>query len=412
MSHDHEIPRGVVIAGASVAGLAAADELRASGYEGPITILSDELEPPYDRPPLSKRFLEDLEHPVPELREADHFEQLNVDLRLGHGAAGLDIDRRYLITTDGDALPWEHVIIATGSSPVPMVTDDGYTVPSFRTVQDAEGVRRAVSRHEQVTLIGAGFISLEIASVLRSYGIDVTVIGAGPSPLRAFLGTQVAGTIRRLHEERGVKFIMNQMVEQITGTEGDLHLHLADGTIHSTQYVIAGTGTKSNSRWLDGSGVDLDPVTGAVSCSSTGQTSAPGVWAAGDVASYDNPLGGRPIHAGHWTKARQQATLVARNIMTTNEDVYSELPYFWTDQYDRKLQCYGEPQPGDETVVVRGSLETQDYLVIYGSPDTGRFNAVLSNGMDRHLRPYRKLLKSRGSWAEALELSSTQPASR
>lgn len=328
------------------------------------------------------------------------------------GAAGLDIDRRYLITTDGDPLPWEHVIIATGSSPVPMVTDTGYTIPSFRTVRDAEGVRRAVARHRKVTLIGAGFISLEIASVLRSQGIDVTVIGAGPSPLRAFLGPEVSGTIRRLHEERGVNFIMGQMVELITGQEGDLHLHLADGTVHDTQFVIAGTGTRPNSRWLDGAGVDLDPATGAVLCNSAGRSSVPGVWAAGDVATYEHPFGGAPIHAGHWTKARQQATLVARNIMAADADVYSELPYFWTDQYDRKLQCYGEPQPGDEAIVVQGSLDTPDYLVIYGSPTTGRFNAVLSNGMDRHLRPFRKLLKSGASWAEALELHPSHLASR
>lgn len=408
MSTHHDAPTGVVIAGASVAGLAAADELREAGYQGAITILSDELEHPYDRPPLSKRYLEDPEHPTPALRDPDHFEVRNINLQLGHGAAGLDIDRHYLITTDGDPVPWEHLIIATGSSPIPMITDTGYRIPSFRTIRDAQDVRKAALHYERVTLIGAGFISLEIASVLRNQGVAVTVIGAGPSPLRGLLGPEVSVTIRRLHEDHGVEFIMDKKVERITGEETNLRLHLADGTVHDTPFVIAGTGTTSNTGWLDGAGVDLDPVTGAVLCDSTGRTSVPGVWAAGDVASYDNPLGGNPIHVGHWTKARQQAKLVAKNIVSAETEIYSELPYFWTDQYDRKLQCYGEPQDDDEIVVVRGSLETQDYLVIYGSTESDEFNAVLSNGMDRYLRPYRKLLKSKGNWAAALELSSAQ----
>lgn len=408
--HHGEIVPGVVIAGASVAGLAAADELRDAGYDGTITLLSDEREHPYDRPPLSKTFLADHELPTPELRVADHFERLKIDLRLGEGAAGLDIDRRYLITTEGNPIPWEQVIIATGSSPRPMMTDRGYEVPSFRTIHDARSIREAIKRHNQITLVGAGFISLEIASVLRGQDIDVTVIGADGSPLRGSLGKDVSLTVRKLHEEHGVNFIMDQMVEMITGEEHDLNIHLADGTIHHTPFVIAGTGTSANTRWLEGSGVHLCSRTGAVVCDSTGHTSVPGVWAAGDVASYANPNGGPHIHAGHWTKARQQAKLVAQNMMSANSNQFAELPYFWTDQYDRKLQCYGEPTAEDDIFIARGSLESGDYLVLYGSIEKNEFHAVLSNGMDRHLRPYRKLLQTGGDWRSALEIADVTQA--
>ena len=399
---------GVVIAGASVAGLNAADELRAAGYTGSIIVLSDEASSPYDRPPLSKAYLESANYPIPALRDPGHFEKNDIEIRLGHGAAGLDVDRRYLITTDGDVLPWEHVIIATGSSPKPMVTETGYQIPLFRTIDDATRVRQAAATYHSVTLIGAGFISLEIASALRRCGVEVTVIGSGAVPLAAALGERVGASIRDLHLRNGVKFRMDSTVESITGDEGDLTVHLADGSTHHAEYVVSGAGTRPNTGWLQDANVDLAPDTGAVIVDGSGRTSVAGVWAAGDVATRRRPDGtlGRPN--GHWTVARQQAKLVAGNVVRATVKELEEVPYFWTDQYDRKIQCYGRLRPDDDLVVVDGSLEDDDYLVLYGNAATNQFHGVVSNGRDSMLRPFRKLLKARGTWSQALDLASVQ----
>lgn len=400
--------QNIVVAGASVAGVSAVDALRTSGFDGTITLLSDELEAPYDRPPLSKAYLDGAkESELVRLRDAGHFQAQKVDFRPGHGAAGLDIDRRFVITTDGDPLPWDHLIVATGSSPDTLFTDEGIPVPSLRTCHDAERLRRAARNHRRVTLIGAGFISLEIAASLRMQGADVTVVGGGVLPLRASVGPEVATTIRDLHLAHGVRLLMGAQVQGISGREGAFRLHLSDGTVHETAYVLAGTGTRPNTGWLDGSGVTLDPVTGGVVCMASGQSSVPGVWAAGDVALYDHPVLGPRTHVGHWTNASQQARHVAKNIVEDTGESYTTLPYFWTDQYDRKLQCYGRRRDGDVTVVAEGSLESGTYLVLFGQPKTNRFHAVLSNGLDRSLRPYLKLLRAGADWSTVLGQRST-----
>lgn len=393
-----------MIAGASVTGVSAADTLRQEGFSGTITLLSDETVQPYDRPPLSKAFLLEPESELAHLRDLGHFEEIGVELKVGHGAAGLDIDRRYVITTDGDPLPWDHVIIATGSSPERRVTAQGHPVPTLRTAADARVLREVASTYDRVTLIGAGFISLELAAALRLRGIGVTLIGGGELPLRSVLGEDVAATVRRLHADHGVDLRLGSNVEEIDGQLGDFRLHLSDGTEHRAPFVVAGIGSRPNTAWLDGAGVDLDETTGAVLCDGAGRTSVPGVWSAGDAAVYDRHGPGPRAHGGHWTNASQQGRHVARNIAAGAAEPYTAVPYFWTDQYDRKIQCYGHRENGDETVVVGGSLDSGTYLVIYGRPETAEFHGVLSNGMDRSLRPYLKLLRAGADWDAALQV--------
>ncbi|WP_411733442.1 NAD(P)/FAD-dependent oxidoreductase [Paeniglutamicibacter sp.] len=391
----------IVIAGASVAGTTVADELRQGGFTGTITMLSDERHLPYDRPPLSKQMLssDSTTEPIA-LRDPGHFVELGIDLLLGHGAAGLDIDRRYVITTDGDPLPWDALVIATGSRPRTVTTVAGESLPSLRTVEDVLAIREAAAEYGRVTLVGSSFIGMEIAASLRSRGIEVTVFGAMDLPLNQGVGPEVAADLRDLHLGHGTDLRLGALIVSVAGSRGNYELTLADGSVHRTPYVISGIGIQPNTEWLIGSGVEPDPAFGGVLCNAAGRTNVPGIWAAGDVAQYDHPVLGPRAHVGHWTNAAQQARHVAANILAAREDPYTAIPYFWTDQFDRKIQCHGRRHPQDSSVVVEGSIESGEYLVLYGS--AGNFHAVLSCGRDRSLRKYVKLLRRQASWDEAL----------
>jgi 3-phenylpropionate/trans-cinnamate dioxygenase ferredoxin reductase subunit len=399
-----DIPERIIIVGASVAGLSVADGLREGGFEGEITLLSDERHVPYDRPPLSKAMLAaDGDAPTAQqLRPGaeSHFETHRIDLRLGEGAAGLDIDRRYVITTNGKPLPYDAVVIATGCSPRQLVTDRGYSLPTLRTVDDLAAIRSAIERHRTVTLIGCGFIGLEVAASLRGRGIAVTIIGAESVPLEASVGTGVAESIRDLHLEHGVSFILNAAVTSVTGSEGNLTVHFEDGTTHTSAYIIAGIGVSPNTDWLIGSGVEL---ANGVLCDASGRTNVPGIYAAGDAASIDMPAQSTRRRVEHWTNAVEQGRHVANEILTGSGTPYTVVPYFWTDQYDRKLQVYGHREPTDSTYVAEGSLDSGDFLVLYGSD--GAFHAVASVGRGASLRGYRRLLQRGASWAEAIEFA-------
>lgn len=393
--------RDVVIVGASVAGVSAADALRDGGFEGTITMLSDERHIPYDRPPLSKAMLSTGGDGAPSqpLRpgDIDHFATNGIDLRLGHGAAGLDIDRHYVITTDGDPLPYDAVVIATGSRPRKVVTDKGYALPTLRTVDDLAGIRGAIERHGEITLVGAGFIGLESAASLRARGIDVTVVGAESLPLAPSIGDDIAEHIRDLHVEHGVRFLLGVAVTGVSGTEGALTISFEDGTVHETPFAIAGIGVTPNTEWLVGSGVELE---NGILCDASGRTSVPGIYAAGDVANIDVPSNAMRRPAGHWTSAVEQGRHVAGEILTSRGEPFDVVPYFWTDQYDRKLQVYGHRGATDTMVVAEGSIDSGEFLALFG--DGEAFHAVATIGRGASLRAYRRLLREHATWHAAL----------
>lgn len=399
-------PERIVIVGASVAGLAAADTLREGGFEGTVTILSDERHVPYDRPPLSKSMLlagHGSESTAQALRSEGHFEEQQLDLRIGDAAVGLDIDRRNVVTSNGDVLPYDAVVIACGSRPRVMLTEEGAELPTLRTPGDLAALRTAAAQYRGITVIGSGFIGLEVAASLRERGLEVTVFGATPLPLDRIMGPDVAGLVRGLHTDRGVRLFADTGVESVSGVPGDFTLRLSDGTIHTTDYVVAGIGVVPNTEWLVGSGVALDA---GVLCDATGRTNVPDVYAAGDVAHFEHPLLGGRVRVEHWTNALEQGRHVAGNILTRGSAEYAAVPYFWTDQYDRKFQSYGRRQPGDELFLAEGTLDDDEFLVLYGSADG--FHCAISCGRPRALRGYRKLLERGGSWAEARALAAGQ----
>jgi NADPH-dependent 2,4-dienoyl-CoA reductase/sulfur reductase-like enzyme len=391
----------VVVVGASAAGLSAADGLREGGFEGSITVLGAERHRPYDRPIISKDLLTSRHEPeLRELRSAERLAAARLDLRLGHAAAGLDVDRHYVITDHGETLPWDALVIACGCRPRALHTVDGGLLPSLRTPDDLHLLREAVARHGEVSLIGSGFIGLEVAAGLATRGVPVTVFDTLPLPLEPAVGREVAEQIRGLHAQHGVRIWGGVGVEAVTGCQGDYKIRLSDGSTHRTPFVLTGIGVEPDTGWLDGSGVD---IAGGVLTDAAGRTNVPGVWAAGDVVTFDHPLLGERTRVEHWTHAVEQGRHVGLNIARADSAPYHGVPYFWTDQYGRRFHCHGRRRPGDAGLVVEGGLDEDEYLVLFGRDD--QFHAVFSCGRIRSLRGYRKLLARGATSDDALALA-------
>jgi 3-phenylpropionate/trans-cinnamate dioxygenase ferredoxin reductase subunit len=393
----------VVIVGASAAGLSAADGLREGGYDGRVIILGDEQHEPYDRPTLSKKLLAAQGEPqLHALRTRERLEAADVTLLLGHRAVGLDVDRHYVVTENGDAVPWDAVIIATGSRPRTLVTTEAESLPVFRTPADLHVLRAAAARYGQVTLIGAGLIGLEIAASLSAHQVEVTLINNLELPLRNVLGAPVAEELRELHRRHGVDLFLGVTVESVSGGPGSYSVQLSNGSTHRTSFILVGIGVDANDEWLDGSGVALDA---GVLVDAAGRANLPGVWAAGDVARLlSHPSLPESTRVEHWTHAIAHGRHVGLNVARGSGVPYASVPYFWTEQYGRRFHGYGRIRPDDTALVVEGALDDDEYLVLYGSGD--EFHAAVSCGCVRSLRGYRKVLERNGSWRDALDLAS------
>ncbi len=400
---NNETLKNVVIVGASAAGLSAADGLREGGYDGRVTILGDEQHEPYDRPTLSKKLLAAQGEPqLHALRTRERLDAADVTLLLGHRAVGLDVDRHYVVTENGDAVPWDAVIIATGSRPRTLITTEAEPLPVLRTPKDLNVLREAAARYGQVTLIGAGLIGLEIAASLSAHQVEVTLINDLELPLRQVLGAPVAEELRELHRRHGANLLLGVTVESVSGGPGSYAVQLSNGTTHRTSFILVGIGVDANDEWLDGSGLALDA---GVLVDAAGRANVPGVWAAGDVARLlSHPSLPESTRVEHWTHAIEHGRHVGLNVARGSGVPYASVPYFWTEQYGRRFHGYGRIRPDDTALVVEGALDDDEYLVLYGSGD--ELHAAVSCGCARSLRGYRKVLERNGSWREALDLAS------
>lgn len=394
----------VVIAGASVAGLSAADTLREEGYEGSITVLSAESELPYDRPPLSKQALDPRSEPRDfRLRPDEHYSEAGIDLRLGSPAIGLDASASTVETEDGP-VEYDRLIIATGSRAKRLHTLEGTPLPNVRTAADCRSLREQAKVASSAVVIGTGFIGLEVAATLRSAGLQVTTVGFYPLPLDRSVGPEIAQMIRDLHLDNGVEMHGGCQVLSIEGAPGRYLVELSNGTKLSAEMVLAGIGAQPNIEWLEGSGLD---ITDGIKVDGWGRSNLPGVLAAGDVAAFDNPLIGGHVRVEHWTSAVEQGRQAALTALEKDVPALMTVPYFWTDQFGRKIQSYGRRRPTDIVYVVEGSLEERDFLAVHGGQD-GSFSAVTACGRPASVRPYRKLLQERASLEQALALTGAQ----
>ncbi|MFI6778224.1 NAD(P)/FAD-dependent oxidoreductase [Nocardia sp. NPDC050412] len=388
---------GILIVGGSAAGLSAADGLREGGYQGPVTVLNEETRAPYDRPTVSKGLL--VGEGAPEfmdLRSTERLEETNITLRSGETAAGLDIDRHYLITMNGEPMPWESIIIATGARARTIRTTDGKPLPVLRTASNLIALRAALTVHRRIALVGAGFIGLEVASGLAESGVIVDVFDNKRLPLEPLIGPEIAGFLQELHASRGVNMHGDITLSAITGDEGEYVLHFSDGSSHQTPLVLVGIGVEPNVDWLVNSGVELSD---GVVTDEFGRTNVANVWAAGDVAALEHPLLESRSRVEHWTHAIEHGRRVGLNIARGDLVPFTTPPYFWSDQYGMRFHSYGRRRPEDDVVFVKGSPSQENFLALFGSH--GEFHGLFSNGYEQLLRPYRKLLERGASFDEA-----------
>ena len=337
---------GIVIVGGGLAAVRTAEQLRRSDYSGRITIVSDEVHLPYDRPPLSKEVLRKEADDVA-LKPREWYDERDITLRLGAAATGLDTVARTLTLADGTDLGYDELVIATGLVPrrIPSFPDlEGIRV--LRSFDESMALREHASSARHAVVVGAGFIGCEVTASLRSLGVDVALVEPQPTPLAAVLGEQIGELVARLHRAEGVDVRLGVGVAEVRGDGHVDTVALTDGTELPADLVVVGIGSHPETEWLAGRGIDVDAVDGGVTCDEAGRTSAPHVWALGDLASWRDATG-RQVRVEHWSNVADQARAVVPAMLGQEVPSVVVVPYFWSDQYDVKIQCLGEPEATD-----------------------------------------------------------------
>ena len=380
MSNEH-----IAVVGASLAGLRTVQGLRRKGSAARITLIGDEPVLPYDRPPLSKAILlgtADVAS-LPFL-DADALAALDVDLRLGVRAVGLDLGRRMVELADGSAPAFDRLVVATGSSPrlVPGLRSVA-GVHVLRTAADGAGIRAGLLAARRVAVVGGGFIGAEIASAARQLGLEVTVVDTLPTLMTRGLGPELGARMTELHRRNGVALRLDAAVADLVGDDRVTGVALADGSVVDADLVVVGVGTAPNVDWLRGSGLRLDD---GVLCDEY-LRAAEGVYAVGDVARWHNPRYGLPMRTEHWTSAGEQATALAATLSGTPTPC-ALLPYVWSDQFGRRLQIFGRITPGDEIEIVYA--EGDRFVAL--ARRNGRLEGAVGYDALKHVLPYRMQL--------------------
>jgi 3-phenylpropionate/trans-cinnamate dioxygenase ferredoxin reductase subunit len=397
----------VVVVGASLAGLRAAEELRQHGYDGSISLIGDEQHPPYERPPLSKQVLAGTRPPeVTAIEPAvGDLDDLDIDWRLGTCATGLDLSGGCVLLAGGERVPYDGLVIATGASPRRLPgTDHLDGVHTLRTLDDCLAIRSALEASpRRVAVVGAGFIGAEVAATCRSLGIEVSLIEALPVPLERALGAAMGSVVADLHRDHGVDVRLGVGVVRIEGGERVEQVRLTDGAVLDVDLVVVGIGVTPNTEWLEGSGLAIDD---GVVCDETCMA-APGVVAAGDVASWPNPLFGEKMRVEHWDNAIEMGAHAARRLLSGNGGApYRPVPWFWSDQYDRKIQLAGRSAATDDVEVVAGSIDERRFTALYGRG--GRVVGVLGMNMPAKVMAWRPMVEQGVGWDEALATARAQ----
>ena len=269
----------------------------------------------------------------------------------------------------------------------------------LRTLDDALAIRAALDAAARVVVIGAGFIGSEVAATCRMRGLDVTLLEALPVPLARALGDEMGAACAELHRDNGVDLRVGVAPAGFDGDEQVERVRLSDGSAIDADVVVVGVGVAPETAWLEGSGLALGD---GVLCDASCFASAPGVVAAGDVARWHNPLFGVDMRVEHWTNAAEQGMAAARTLLAgpARAEPYAPVPYFWSDQYETKIQCVGHLQAGDEVRVVDGSIEDRRFVAVYGR--AGRLVGALGFSRPKLVLAYRRLIAEGASFDAAV----------
>jgi NADPH-dependent 2,4-dienoyl-CoA reductase/sulfur reductase-like enzyme/nitrite reductase/ring-hydroxylating ferredoxin subunit len=352
-------PESVVIIGGGAAGFAAAQMLRREGYQGPVTMISDDKDAPYDRPNCSKDFLAG--HAEPDWLPLEYdswYGESNVDLRLGRRVEQVRPAERQLALDDGSTLGYGALLLATGATPVRLNTpgDDRQHVHFLRSLEDSRAIIEAAQRARTAVVVGASFIGLEVAASLATRGLQVHVVAPEATPMQNVLGQELGSFVRNLHEQHGVSFHLGHTVSEV----GDTAVTLDDGSSLDAQLVVFGVGVRPNVGLAEAAGLTVDR---GVIVDEYLRTSDPAIWAAGDIARWPDANTGELIRVEHWVVAERQGQTAALNILGRNQP-FDLVPFFWSQHYDVPINYVGNAQSWD-TADVSGSIEDMDCLVAY-----------------------------------------------
>jgi NADPH-dependent 2,4-dienoyl-CoA reductase/sulfur reductase-like enzyme len=392
----------VVIAGAGLAGLRTAEALRERGFDGGIVLAGAEAHPPYSRPALSKELLSgrwEVEDAWLR-RPAQGVDSLDVEMLLGRRAVAADVRARRVSFDDGTALSYDALVIATGSDAVQLpAIPPAPNVFLLRTLDDCLRLRAALSARPRVTVLGAGFIGSEVASVARAMGLDVTLVDRASAPLAHVLGDDVARLCARLHRDSGVEL---RFGVDVAGVDSDgagvRRLRLSDGAILDTDLLVVGVGVRPAVAWLQGSGVHLDD---GVVTDARCRTAVPGVFAVGDVARCHNPLFDAHLRVEHWTNASEQGTVAAAAILDRAPDQEAPtVPYFWSDQHGVKLQMVGHAAGHDAVRTIHHPTRDDRPVVLYRRG--GRVVAAVGFSRPSIVMRMKSLIAARTEWDAAV----------
>ena len=352
-------PASVVIVGGGAAGSTAADTLRAEGYNGQITMISADEAAPYDRPNLSKDYLAGTaqEDWLP-LRSPDHYETQRITLMLGCRVTSLDAAKREVTLEDGRRMPAGAILLATGADPVhlDMPGADLPHVHYLRSVADSRAIIATAAAARRAVVVGASFIGLEVAASLATRGLEVHVIAPEAVPMARVLGDELGSFVRALHEEHGVHFHLEQTVVAIK-SDG---VTLKDGSQLAADLVVLGVGVRPALALAEAAGLRMNR---GVVVNEFLETSAPGIWAAGDIARWPDPHSGQDIRVEHWVVAQRQGQAAARNILGQRKP-FDAVPFFWSQHYDVPINYVGHAEEWDR-IDVSGSVADRDCLVAF-----------------------------------------------
>ena len=401
----------IVIVGSSLAGVRSTETLRQRGFDGEITVIGAETHMPYDRPPLSKKFLSgDVDEERISLRKQDVLDELAITWRLGVAATSLDVDARTITLADRTEIQYDGLIIATGGTArtlpmIPMI----HGVHTLRTLGDAQRLRDSIAAGRTFVVIGAGFIGLEAAATAKALGANVTVLEGAPAPLIRGLGAEMGTAIAAVHARNGVSVRCGVQISGIESQgDGDsarvTAVVLADGERVPADDVLVGIGVSPAVEWLEGSGLTIRD---GVVCDEYLNAGVPHVYAAGDLLRWPNALFTHvepDMRVEHWTNAAEQGAIAAQNLLAEfrgeERTAYEAVPFFWSDQFDMRIQFLGRAHPDAQVTVVAGDPAEGRFAAMYTLND--RLVAVLGVTMPKMVMPSRALLLKNTSTAEAL----------
>lgn len=398
----------LVIVGASLAGLRAAQAARKAGFDDELVMVGEERHLPYTRPPLSKELLAG-DHDV----ERVHFpcDTLEAEWRLGVPAASLDRGRRRVVLADGDEVSYDRLIVATGSRPRrwPGAGGELDGVHVLRNLEDALALRAAFAGRPRVAIVGAGFIGCEVAQTARKAGLEVTLIDVAATPMLP-LGPELGEWCAELHRDNGVDLRLATGVAALLGRSDHVEgVELADGERVGADVVVIGLGAVPNTEWLASSGLRADP---GLACDATlTAVDDPDILGAGDIVAWPHPLAdGDVVRIEHWTVAAEQGQLAGRNALAPVDErrPYDTPPYFWSDQYDKKIQSIGFPGRADRLEQLESTPDRS--RVVYAGERDGRVVGVIAINAARRLGAYRMALEDPPAFEELRAKIAADPA--